>query len=307
MKILYVGCVKGSVLKLKYVLESGGDVVCVVTLDPSLKERHSDYAAFDGICNKKNVPLLKIRDINAPSSFELIKNIGPDIIFVFGWSQMVKRPLLDLPRMGIIGFHPTILPENRGRHPITWALINGQDKTGATFFFMDEKVDSGDIIAQQSIAVDFEDDASTLMKKVNDVSRKLIHDFMPKLINKTIERIPQDNSKATYLRKRTKKDGYIDWKRSAVEIYNLVRGLTRPYCGASAFYNNKEIIIWKCRILPDIFNDAPATIIDFSKDTITVQTKGGALELLDAEIDNQPIDAVINTIRAKHIKTLEII
>jgi methionyl-tRNA formyltransferase len=167
---------------------------------------------------------------------------------------LLKRNFLSIPRLGVVGFHPAALPHNSGRHPEIWALVLGLTETGSTFFFMDEGADSGDILSQERIIISEDDDAGSLYRKMTHTALEQIDGFLPRLRNGTIDRRPQDLSLANSWRKRQRADGVIDWRMSAQNIHNLVRGLTKPCVGASFIYDGVEFKVWKtvCVI------DAPA-------------------------------------------------
>ena len=129
--------------------------------------------------------------------------------------------------LGVVGYHPAALPANRGRHPLIWALVLGLEKTASTFFFMDEGVDSGDILSQRSITITWDDDARTLYCRVTATALDQIGEFVSALISGNYLRTSQDKSKVSYWRKRESNDGKIDWRMSAKSIHNLVCGLTR--------------------------------------------------------------------------------
>jgi len=171
---------------------------------------NADYSDLTNVCKKKNIPYKYVDDINSKDNIEWIKKLNPDIIFCFGWSYLIKKELLKLPKMGIVGYHPANLPKNRGRHPLIWALALGLKKSASTFFFMKEGVDDGDILSQEEFEILYEDDAKTLYEKVTNLALKQIEEFLPKLENKTYKTKKQNEALANVWRKRDKKDGEID-------------------------------------------------------------------------------------------------
>jgi methionyl-tRNA formyltransferase len=156
----------------------------------------------------------------------------------------LKSEMLGIAPLGVVGFHPSKLPANRGRHPLIWALVLGLKETASTFFFMDEGVDSGDILSQKTIEIFEDDDAGDLYQKVTETALVQLEDFVPYLEEGCYDRVLQDHDKANVWCKRGKKDGRIDWRMSARSIHNLVRGLTKPYVGAHFELNDEEIKVW---------------------------------------------------------------
>ena len=244
-RIVFVGAVKASRHCLVEVLSNHGNVVGIITLAREDAGHHSDYADISYLAYQHGISVRFVLDINESYTVKWIRSLHPDLIFIFGWSQIVRKEVLDIPRLGCIGVHPTLLPKNRGRHPIIWALVNGLTESGVTFFYMDEGADSGDILWQKSFPITLEDDAGSVYKKVMELESEAIREFLPQLEAGNAPRTPQDHSQATYWRKRTEDDGLISWTAPAMETYNLVRGLTKPYIGAHTFVDGRKMRVWK--------------------------------------------------------------
>ncbi|CAN1498979.1 Fmt Methionyl-tRNA formyltransferase [Burkholderiaceae bacterium] len=165
--------------------------------------------------------------------------------------------------MGVIGFHPSVLPANRGRHPIIWALALGLKETASTFFFMDEDADSGDLLSQDLISINDNDDARTLYEKITKTALSQIEVFLPKLISGNFQKIKQNSNLSNIWRKRNQSDGLVDWRMSAKSIHNLVRALSRPYIGAGFFFGNAEVKIWKTELVSAVYsNIEPGKVIE---------------------------------------------
>jgi methionyl-tRNA formyltransferase len=208
-----------------------------------------------------------------------------------GWSEIIKDELLGIPPLGVIGFHPTALPKNRGRHPLIWSLVLGLNETASTFFFMDSGADSGDIISQVEIQIEHEDNANDLYRKVTEVAKKQILEIVPKLALGTIERRSQDNALANVWRKRGITDGLIDWRMSAESIYNLVRGLSKPYVGAHLIFKGIEIKVWGATILTDApDNIEPGKVLFITEAGPVVKCGSGALCLTQTEPGFKPTE-----------------
>ena len=283
MKVVFIGAVQFSAKCLEVVYNSSAKIVGVITLKDSLF--NSDHQDLLPIAKNFNIPCFYVEDINSESSVDWIKNKQPDVIFCFGWSRLLKKKILDIAPLGVVGFHPAALPANRGRHPLTWALFLGLKKTASTFFFMDEGADSGDILSQEEITINSSDDAMSLYKKVTQTARSQIINFIPLLENRTYIRIKQDNRKANYWRKRGVKDGEIDWRMSANSVYNLVRALTKPYAGAYFTKDGEKIKVWKVDELKDETqeNIEPGKILRIEGSNVVVKCGTGSVLLKDTE------------------------
>lgn len=288
MRIVFVGAVEFSRTTLEAVVAAGGDVVAVLTLPTELAARHSDFVDLGAVADEHGIPVHRIRQIGAPETIELLRSLEPDIVFVFGWSQLIPATLLDLPRLGFVGTHPALLPQGRGRHPIVWTLVEGHERSGLTFFFLDEGADSGDILWQRAFDVTLEDDAASLYRKIEELAVVGIHEIVPRLEQGTVDRIPQDDTQATYWRKRDDADRRIDWTQPSLTIYNLVRALTHPYVGAITGTPDGDAIVWRSRLSDDPLGAAeraapPGTILSESGGEIVVRTGDTALVLTDVE------------------------
>jgi len=287
MKILFIGTVEFSQKALQKLIDINSDVVGVCTKEKS--SFNSDFVNLTPLCKKKNIPYKFVDNINSQKNIEWIESLKPDIIFCFGWSSLIKKELLHLPPMGVIGYHPAALPQNRGRHPLIWTLVLGLKKSASTFFFMEEGADDGDILSQKNFEILDSDDANTLYNKVIDIAISQIEDFVPSLESGIFTRIEQEHQKANIWQKRNKKDGQIDFRMTSKAIYNLVRALSRPYIGAHLLYDNQDITIWKVEIVEfDFQNIESGKVIKSDENTITVKTYDGAIKILKHEFKVLP-------------------
>lgn len=286
-----MGAVEFSRHCLNEVLNNGGDVVAVLTLPVENSAFHSDYANLSEIARKHLIPVHDIYNtINSPENIDLITGIQPDVIFVFGWSQLISKEILRIPELGCIGTHPALLPRNRGRHPLIWALVEGMDESGLTFFYMDEGVDSGDILWQKSFPISLEDDAMSLYEKTKVLASGAIQEFLPLLARGNAERRVQNHNKASYWRKRNDEDGELNWSEHTMEIYNLIRGLARPYVGAHTYVGDQRLKVWRARLPKDILPSSkqelkPGTVFNRAETELCVRTGDGHLMVLEHELE----------------------
>lgn len=287
MKILFIGTVQFSYKALEKLIELKAEIVGVCTKDKS--SFNSDFADLTPLCNKNNIPFKSVEDINSIENISWINSLEPDIIFCFGWSNLIKKELLTLTPMGVVGYHPTALPQNRGRHPLIWALALGLKRSASTFFFMEEGADNGDILSQKEFDVLYEDDAKSLYNKVSILALNQIETFLPMLQNNNFQRIKQNHNIANIWRKRGKFDGKIDFRMTSNAIYNLVRALTRPYVGAHIEYKDKDVSIWKVEEIDfDKSNIEFGKILENDGKTITVKTYDKAIKIIEHDFKELP-------------------
>jgi methionyl-tRNA formyltransferase len=286
MKIVFIGCVYFSRVMLEKLIELNADVVGIITKEHS--SFNADFEDLSLIAHKNNIPSNYIQYINDISSIEWIRNLNADVIFCFGWSNLIENDILNLCPLGVIGFHPALLPDNRGRHPLIWAKVLGLTKSGTSFFFMDEGADTGDLLDQKEFQILFEDTASTIYQKMINNALKQVESFLPKLQNGSYQRVKQNNSGNTW-RKRAVVDGLIDFRMTSEAICNLVRGLTRPYAGAHCISNGEEIKIWEVEIEKyDLQNIEPGKVLGLIGNNIKVKTYNGAILLKNHEFSTHP-------------------
>ncbi len=312
-KIGFIGGVEVSWYCLEAICVYGIKPVIVFSYDESLKHR-SGYKSFDDLALKYGFEIVKTRDINSEENIQILKEKSLDVLFVIGWSQLVKKEILDITSMGCIGVHPTKLPEGRGRAPIPWTLIKGLEKSAVTIFFLDEGADSGNIILQKDLYISIHDDAKSLYKKVLDIHIELINEVLLKILNDNVKSQPQDNTQATYWKKRKPEDGIIEWSKKTIELYNWIRALTHPYPGAFTFYNGKRIYIWKAEavnVSRDNLEKEPGKIIGKVIGTcednsgIIVATTDGFLILRVVQFESENEINPVNLIETGRLKVGE--
>lgn len=287
MKILFIGTVEFSYKALKKLIELNAEIVGICTKKKS--DFNSDFADLTPLCKKAGIPFKYVDDINSNENIAWIRSLSPDIIFCFGWSNLIKKDLLGLPKMGVVGYHPALLPKNRGRHPLIWALALGLNISGSTFFFMTEGADDGDILSQEKVEILYEDDAKSLYDKVSNIALRQIETFLPKLQNNSFEIIKQNNDLANVWRKRGKVDGRIDFRMTSRAIYNLVRALTKPYVGAHVEYNGQDISIWKVEEVEfDQNNIEFGKVLENNGKSFIVKTYDKAIRIIDHDFKELP-------------------
>jgi methionyl-tRNA formyltransferase len=205
----------------------------VVTITPLQAERArvSGYVDFTDM----GIPThhLGQYSMKDPADVELVRGLKPELVIVNGWNRLIPRPILELPRCGVVGLHgsATPLPEGRGRSPITWALVTGASQFFFHLFYMDEGVDSGEVIDRMRFDLTPVDTCGTVFSKLAIVGARLLERNVPRILDGTAARVRQVGE-ATYLSKWTPEGGRIDWAMGLAATLNLVRGVTRPYSGA---------------------------------------------------------------------------
>lgn len=247
LRIVLAGSVVSSRRVLQGLLRHRANVVGVLGLAIEESVNVSGYCRLDDLAYIAGLPCCDFKQINAPETIGQIREWQPDLLFVVGLSQLVGRELLAIPRRGCIGFHPTCLPQGRGRAPIAWLVLEGRSGS-ATFFLMDENADSGPVLAQTSFFVDENSYASDVIARMEIAIDCALDEWLPRLLNGEWNPHQQDHVDATFYGKRTPEDGWIDWALPAKEIYALIRAASYPHPGAYTFVDDHKLIIWRAEL-----------------------------------------------------------
>lgn len=286
MKIVFISGVKFGHSVLNHILNSNLKVEAVFSYHESKKEIYSDMIDFDNLTSKFNIKNFKVNNINDKINVKIINDISPDLILVIGWSQLLKNPLLKIPKIGIIGSHPTELPKFRGRAPIPWSIIKNLKESALTLFWIQEGTDNGPILAQRKFLISQHDDASSLYEKMTSLGKIMILDNLNQIKEGKITKIIQDESKfIENWPKRTPNDGQINWKQTAKKIHTLIRASTHPYPGAYTYFKKKKLVLWKS-VLIDSSIKKPGEIMKISTNELEIGTSRGIIKLISGSFNN---------------------
>ena len=234
----------------------GDEIVAVVTHADDPQENRW-FASVRDLAFDNYLPVYQPQDANDPEFVEVMRRLDSDFLFSCYYRHMLKKPLLDLPSRGALNLHGSLLPRYRGRCPVNWVLINGEQETGVTLHYMEEKPDKGNIVGQERVAIQPEDTALTLFARMTVAAGTLIREAYPLLRAGTAPRLPQDQSLASYFGGRRPEDGLISWDKDALAVYNLVRAVTHPYPGAFTYLWGKKLYIWAGKALADPATEPP--------------------------------------------------
>ncbi len=290
MKTAFIGGVQFSHEILSSILEDGWDVSVVFSYDDSKKMNFSDFSNFDDITKKYSLKHVKVNNINDIENIEILNQIQPDLILVMGWSQLLKNDILSIPKLGVIGSHPTELPKYRGRAPIPWSILKDLKQSALTFFFIEESVDDGDILDQQKFLIDDNDDATSIYNKVIVLGKQMIISTLHSIKDGNAKRIKQDPT--LFIEnwpKRTPEHGKINWDSTSDEVLKLIRATTYPYPGAFTFYNHQKVIIWKAESTNEK-SLGSGLITSVSKNGIKVSCKDKILLLKFIQVNDKIFD-----------------
>lgn len=290
MKILFMGTPDFAKQSLEAVYNAGYEILGVVTNPDRPKGRGMKMVASP----VKEYAVSKELDIYQPEKvknntefIDKVKSLKPDVICVVAYGKILPKEILEIPRLGCINVHGSLLPQYRGAAPIQWAVINGDKKTGITTMYMDVGMDTGDMILKEEVEIGPDETTGELWDRLSKIGGQLLVKTLQQIENGTAPRTQQgdDFSMAPMLDKEMSK---IDWNnKSANEIKNLVRGLD-PIMGTYSYLDGKKIKIWKVDVLPtDDSNVENGTVVKAdSKEGLYIKAKDGIIKVLEIQGEN---------------------
>lgn len=220
----------------------------------------------------------------ANNHIETIEKVAPDYIFVTGWSELLNEELLKIPKKGTIGFHPSILPYDRGRSVIAWQLEEDYKESGVSMFYYNNIPDAGDIIAIEKFKIEETDYVNDILDKCDLAIYSLVHAYFPLLRNELAPRKKQDLNQGNFRRLRKDIDSLINWNKTSRTIYNKIRAISQPYPGAFFYEDNQKITVWASEIIEDFkfgINEKPGTkICELYDQSLIYKTKDGFIRFI---------------------------
>ena len=252
MKIVFMGTPSVAAIALESLLKKYP--ICAIVSQPDRPQGRGLVLAptpTKSVAARYGIEVLQPEKSRDPDFIKRIQEICPDLIVVVAYGGLLTKPILDIPRLGCVNLHSSLLPKYRGATPVQWAVIRGEQETGWTTFYLNEKMDAGQIIFQKKIQIDPEEDAGTLFERMIPEGVTLLYETLEKVIEGSAPSVAQNDTQVSLAPKMKKSDGLIDWRCPAVEIKNRVRGLI-PWPVAYTFVekNGKrlELRIFRARV-----------------------------------------------------------
>lgn len=248
------------------------EVVAVVTQPdrPVGRKRTLTPPPVKKVAMAHDVPVYQPEKLSDSETLNTLLNMEYDLIVTAAFGQLLPKALLDHPKYGAVNVHASLLPKYRGGAPIHQAIIDGESETGVTIMYMVERLDAGDMIAQQALPIEDQDNVGTMHDKLSALGTKLLSDTLPSILNGTNPRTAQDDTKASFASNIQREDEWIDWSQDARTIFNHIRGLS-PWPVASTRFDDKVMKIYAADIVKDITGEA-GEIIRTTKKQIIVGT-----------------------------------
>ncbi len=284
MKIVFMGTPDYAIPSLNALFEAGHEIVGVFTQPDKPKGRGKTLSAspVKERALEMGVPVFQPRRIRL-ESVEDLKALSPDVCVTAAFGQILSQEILDIPRLGTVNVHASLLPEFRGSSPIAWAILEGRDKTGVTTMLTDRGIDTGAILMQRECPVLEEDTAGTLTEKLARLGAELLIPTLEGLAKGTLVPRPQDESAMSYFPKLEKDMGEMDFSLSSQRLHNMVRAFD-PWPGCSFVSGGEKIKVWKTAVMPWEGGEAPGEVLfSDSGRGLVFRTGDGALEILELQ------------------------
>lgn len=307
MRIVFMGTPDFAVPSLQMLVSSGYEVAAVVTQPDRPKGRKKTLTPppVKEAALSLGIPVLQPERMRNQEAVSAVAEFKPDLIVTAAYGQILPKAVLELPRLGCINVHGSLLPKYRGGAPIQRSIMNGEPETGVTIMYMAEGLDTGDMISRVVVPISEEDTSGTMFEKLSVAGAKLLGETLPSIIDGTAKAVPQREEEATYAPNLTREDERIDWGKSARALFNQVRGLS-PMAGAFTSLGGEVFKVWKCEVSK--MNGAgaagaePGTILSADANGIVVQTGEGKLVLTEVQPAGKRVMAVSDWVKGARIE-----
>jgi len=286
-RIVFMGTPDFSVPTLKALHTSKHELIAAVTNPDRPKGRGRSLIAspVKETSMAMGHLVLQPKRVKEESFVEKLASLEPDLFVVVAFGQILSTAVLSIPRLGAINIHASLLPKYRGPAPIQWAVINGENTTGVTTMWMDEGMDTGDVLLKKAIPIEPTDTADSIHDSLAQEGADLLMATLSELAAGTLSRTPQDHSRATIAPMLKKKDGLIDWSKDARALDCFVRGM-HPWPGAFTFFGGKRLKILAAEAVERAAQEKPGTVLDGFIGDVDVATGAGVLRLKKVHLES---------------------
>ncbi len=290
LDVVFMGTAPFAVPCLLAVVREGHRVLAVVTQPDRPHGRGMKLvgSAVKEEALELGLPVLQPEKASHEEFVETLRQLAPQCIVVVAYGQILRPTVLEIPPLGCINVHGSLLPELRGAAPIQWSIIRGYAETGVTTMFMDPGMDTGDMILKEALAIRPEDTAATLGERLSPIGAALLSETLRLLESGTAPRVPQDAEAATYAPMLTRNHGALDWREPAAALRNRIHGCN-PSPGAMARWKGSTVKIWRAEMVEDVEvppDSPPGTVLD-GREALVVATGAGALRLLELQPESR--------------------
>ncbi|MDX1981992.1 MAG: methionyl-tRNA formyltransferase [Bryobacteraceae bacterium] len=301
LRVVFLGTPQFAVPTLEAIAGAGHDIAAVYTQPDRPKGRGQLLAAppVKEAALRLGLPVNQPERIRRPEVIEELAAMRSGVMVVVGYGQIIPQAIIDLPPLGVINVHASLLPKYRGAGPIQWAIANGETITGVTTMKIDAGLDTGAMLLKRETAIGAEEDAIELGRRLSIMGAQLLVETLEGLGDGSITPQPQDNREATYAPILKKEDGWIDWTRPARTIHCRVRGF-QPWPGCHTLFRGHGFHIWRARVCDEHASRDPGALFLRNRQLIAACGGGSALELIEVQIEGRkrmPVSALLNGLR----------
>ena len=288
MKLVYFGTPQFAVPPLEAVLAAGHEVAAVYTQPdrPSGRGRKTAHSPVKQVAQQRGLLVQQPAKVRTSEVLEQLGKIAADAMVVVGYGQIIPQAIIDLPRLGIVNVHASLLPKYRGAAPIQWAVANGETHTGVTTMKIDAGLDTGDLLLSRETAIGPDEDAVTLSRRLSEMGATLLVETLAGLEAGAITPRPQNSSLATLARILKKEDGLVDWHMPAGSIHNRVRGFL-PWPGGYCAFRGQRLQLWKTRVAERNLGSSPGTMHPGKRNILVTCGEGSSIELLEVQLEGR--------------------
>lgn len=288
-RIVFMGTPEFAVPCLEVLIQEGYFIPAVVT-QPDRPRGRGQKVAFSPVKEtalKYDIPVLQPSKVKEPAFQQELIALSPDIIVVVAFGQLLPKSVLELPPLGCVNVHASLLPQYRGAAPIHWSVINGDEITGVTTMYMDIGMDTGDMILKAEVPIGEAETTGEIHDKLKELGAEVLRDTLRGIILNKVPRTPQNTDEATYAPMLTRELEKINWNQSAVQLHNLIRGMA-PWPGSYCLCKQHSIKIWKSQVWEkNTMDTVPGKVNCISDQGFVVETGIGMLEILEVQPESK--------------------
>ncbi len=288
LNIAFMGTPEFAVPSLKALLDREDEVVAVITNPdrPKGRGQRPTPPPVKVLAEKAGVPVWQPAKVKTDDFLDQLKDLAPDLIIIVAYGKILPLAVLNIPPLGCINVHASLLPQYRGGAPINWAIANGEGLTGITTMFINEKMDEGDMLLKREEPISDDDTAGSLHDRLSPLGGEVLRETLNALKAGTLQPQKQNHEEATYAPLLKKEDGLIDWSRPARELYNFIRGMN-PWPAAYTGLEQKNLRVFASKIIDNPASASPGTVIDLLPEGMAIATGQDGLLLTEVQLEDR--------------------
>lgn len=277
-RAMFIGSKQLGIEALRIVHDIAPDNLArVATIEDTNDDERSELQEFRALTQRMET---RLEVLDRPSQLDaVIDEVKPDLCLVVGWYWIIPSEVLQGVPQGVLGIHNSVLPKYRGGAPLVWAIINDEAESGVSLFYLDDGMDTGDLVAQASFAIEPDDAIGAVLARAVDATEQVLTSTYPSLLDGSAKRWSQKHEEATYGAMRRPEDGELDWSMTHLQVHNHIRAQSKPYPGAFTYLDDQKISMWKARPFERKYYGSPGQIVQIVEDGAVVTCGSGAVVL----------------------------